>query len=248
MNNKKIDIFIRNDFPDGITMPLGKTVAQVSHALGLLVLNRCEIVDETDLAIILKMNPELHSTVLNKEFVTSELVLNYVSEDEVVAECGGSVVVDRGKTVFWGRTVTCGAVARGGWLGAEVESNILSKEVVASVSVMQGIFVNTGTIAFDSQIIDMASKLSVSAFFEAFDLSTGQAIVSKTSNLYRWLTNGYGKTVVRSKKGIHMEALADGLANEGVEISGLAGHIFATEPCKKELLETFTRTKHTRLL
>ncbi|MGR5555803.1 hypothetical protein ACQKQC_05815 [Vibrio fortis] len=248
MNNKKIDIFIRNDFPAGITMPLGKTVAQVSHALGLLVLNRCEIVDETDLSLTLKMNPELHAAVLNKDFVTSELVLNYVSEDEVVDQCGESVVVDRGKTIFWGRTVTCGAVARGNWLGADVLNNILSKEVVTSVNVMQGIFVNTGAITFDLQIIDMASKLSVSALMESFDLTTGQAMISKTSNLYRWLTNGYGKTVVRAKKEAHMESLADELSCEGVGLSGLAGHIFATAPCRKELLERYTRTRNTRLL
>ncbi|WP_199438485.1 peptidyl-tRNA hydrolase [Vibrio owensii] len=238
---KSIELHIRND----IEMPLGKIIAQASHALGLKFIQQCRLVKEYKDAITIQS--ELNEIV---DFSYSKFIkINWVSERDIESLTDASIITDSGRTVFNEPTITCAAT-----------SNHTRKPTFClphqsdTMPFKQGIFINRKAVSDckierDELIIQCAVS-SLKTLINKFDLN-GEATLQKSEATYIWLTHLFGKTVVGSKKPNEYETVLRNVELKAsiVAINYQSHNIgFACTPIESNEIEKYTKHKSFRLL
>lgn len=244
----KITIFVRND----IEMPLGKRAAQVAHALNAACLDRMKAERQENFVLL---HPTKAMQAVAKNFDNLEVVIEYgdLNHIESNAEHPAAMIKDRGRTVFNEPTVTV-SWATSGW------GNIVPKEDrlpfnAGEIPYKQPIFVNRAAPELTEGIVlvEVARASTLTLLNELKHTEWSVISLEIESPFLEWLQRGFGKTVVGCKKYSYYEKATAPLRDIGshclVEYSaGGQGAILAYPPLRSEQIESYTRTKFTRLL
>ena len=237
-------IYIR----ENLNMPSGKEIAQIAHAHGKAWLDRLVVESCGNSAFALRLTDKALLALNNNQHYQCPEIMH---GDPAPTSCD-SIITDSGRTHFSEPTRTCVAVSTE--LGYVQPSERLLPFDASKIDVKQGFFINR-VEASKVCIDEIKSKLAVLSslhFTSLIDRSTGVLSLSTTSELSKWLTSSFGKTVVGTKKTTKFKEVKELILDEGVkvhdlEIDGVCV-AFVTEPIDSAKLQKFTRFKTFRLL
>lgn len=238
---KPITIHIRKD----IKMPLGKTIAQASHALGLLFIQRCSVVYESDDSIALSHPSDEIMDYCYAQFID----IKWTTEDKIAQLEGPAIITDSGRTIFKEPTLTAAATTV-----HPSRPRFAFTKRTEDIEYKQGFFIDRVAVLnsniSNEELIASAAVSSLKCLTQLFDTS-GEAILSKNSALYEWLTSLFGKTVVGTKKPTKYDGMVTLIGREhAISAINKGAHNvgFVTEPIKASTLEIHTKSRTFRLL
>ncbi|PSV00941.1 hypothetical protein [Photobacterium kishitanii] len=235
---------------ESLNMPSGKVIAQAAHALGMAFMSHCELVGEDSDKVTLKVhdrdghfNCSLDSLLsrINVDFVDDDVFESMKSREDNV-----TVVIDNGLTCF-NHQKTETVILLDKSEGVVDRSKRLQFDVDAGVFVKQGFFVNRAKPTTDSALIVHGAALSLSMITALIGVDSTLTL-DKSSEMYKWLSSAFGKTVVGSKKQSKFDVVADAIVNASYDFRvGLGEALIVTAPISVEELSQLTYTKTFRL-
>ncbi|ANO35468.1 hypothetical protein A6E01_19845 (plasmid) [Vibrio breoganii] len=241
-----IKIFIRND----LDMPLGKMIAQAAHALNAAYLARFYATTSSS-KVILTPTIELAKHIINRQSLPFTLIFGDEQCIRNNAESDSALIRDAGRTVFTQPTLTASWDALD--LGPTTAIEDRLKFSVGDIPFKQPIIVNRQNPHLTPELaIQAGARLSTDVFLSQID-DFGNIHLAKGSPLLEYLTNGFGKTVIGTKRTAHhiktVEHIIDG--EGGTPFETQIGEIQAVSvfaPIASGKIEEYTKTKLTRLL
>lgn len=210
-----VSIFTRND----LDIPLGKWLAQVSHAYGMALIN----VNGPS-----RPWPEL-------SLPNIEIHPKPYTEVKAMASNGGVMIIDNGLTCFQGKTPTCASF----WNGTKISLPPRPDEN-ANTRYRQGIFCFRKTTMTEIELMKQVAIASTAVWLKPQH--------QHCPTLAAWLNTDFGKLCLGTKKASAFGRLRQELSNSGVAFLEFGTDIIVTYPMEDQHLQTFTRLPNFRLL
>ena len=230
-------------------MPLGKIAAQCAHALNVAIISRLNA-SFNDSEIILTPSAEFRNILNNLDRSCIELVYGNIDELNAFAESPSAFIEDNGLTVFGKPTVTV-SWATEGW-GDEVPVKHRLPFKTGTLAFKQPFFVYRSNSFNTPEVV--IKNVAIASSLSLISKEINESLILKKDSAYAlWLQNSFGKTVVGCKKiKNYKEATLNVINNvesQNIEIfEGGEPSVFVTSPLRSDVIEKFTRTKHTQLL
>ena len=246
-NEDELVVYLAND----IGMTLGKSIAQVAHAVGAAWLARMEITAKTDAQVHLSLTDDARIAFINQQAMVPNIV-HCSSEILPEEDLDFIEIIDAGRTLFSHPTKTCVAYAPILGEALPLERRLPFNDEI--IEYKQAFFVNRKACAelamSDEDVI--ATLASASLAMILADMKDGELSLDKHSALYQWITSSFGKTVVGTKKVGKFLEVRELLATSGIpfkdvyyqnELIGLC-----SAPIAADEIHQFTKYKTFNLL
>lgn len=242
-----ISIYVNND----LDMPIGKVAAQVSHSLGMKLMELCSVLSEDNDTVRLQVHD--HGLFLGKTEleIIDQINLNFVSGDEFnshATDISTVTVIDNGLTCF-NNQKTPTVVLKCSQGEVQNEGLRLQFDVDKGCDFKQGLFVDRNAFSSEEILVVTTAVASLKKMLVDLVDDENNLTIEKSSPWFGWLTTAFGKTVVGTKKNSKFLEVKEQMETLGWSCleSDCCG-VIATVPMKSDELQKLTRYKSFRLI